>query len=72
MTETLYYCQLFLYRAILKKSFEPRHDKTCLTPYVNNKAADQPAHPCSLISTFVVLCLDNITSILSKSKVSRL
>ena len=29
-------------------------------PYVNNKGADQPAHPRSLISVFVVRCLDNI------------
>ena len=28
--------------------------------YMNNKGADQPAHPCSLISTFVVCCLDSI------------
>ena len=26
--------------------------------YVNNKGADQPAHPRSLISAFVVRCLD--------------
>ena len=25
--------------------------------YANNKGTDQPAHPCSLISTFVVHCL---------------
>ena len=30
-------------------------------PYANNKGADQPAHPCSLISTFVIRSLDNIT-----------
>ena len=41
-------------------------------PYVNNKGADQPAHPCSLISTFVVCCLDSIISIHAKSKISRL
>ena len=29
-------------------------------PYANNKGADQPAHPRSLISAFVVRCLDNI------------
>ena len=29
-------------------------------PYANNKGADQPAHPCSLISAFVVHCLDSI------------
>ena len=28
--------------------------------YVNNKGADQPAHPRSLISTFVFHCLDII------------
>ena len=29
-------------------------------PYANNKGADKPAHPCSLISAFVVRCLDSI------------
>ena len=27
--------------------------------YANNKGADQPAHQCSLISPFVVCCLDS-------------
>ena len=31
-----------------------------LMPYANNKGADQPAHLRSLISTFVVRCLDSI------------
>ena len=44
----------------------------CLNPYANNKGADQPAHPCSLISTFVVRCLDSMKCILALSKVSRL
>ena len=43
----------------------------CLMPYANNKGADQPAHPRSLISTFVVCCLDNMICILAQSKVSR-
>ena len=30
-------------------------------PYANNKGADQPAHLRSLISAFVVRCLDSIT-----------
>ena len=42
----------------------------CLMPYVNNKGADQPAHPGSLISTFVVCCLDSICT-LAVSKISR-
>ena len=33
--------------------------------YVNNKGADQPAHPCSLIRAFVVHCLDTIISLVS-------
>ena len=41
-------------------------------PYANNKGADQPAHPHSLISTFVVRCVDSIIPILAKSKISRL
>ena len=40
-------------------------------PYANNKGADQPAHPRSLISTFVVRCLDSMLCILALSKVSR-
>ena len=28
--------------------------------YVNNKHADQPAHPCSLVSTFVVHFLEYV------------
>ena len=39
-----------------------------LMPYANNKGADQPAYPRSLISTFVVCCLDSIISLVSISK----
>ena len=41
-------------------------------PYANNKGADQPAHPRSLISTFVVHILDSIIPLVSISKISRL
>ena len=50
----------------------PGHAKICLMSYANNKGADQPAHPLSLISTFVVRCLDSMMCILALSKVSRL
>ena len=43
--------------------FEPGHEKMCLMPYANNKGADQPAHPRSLINAFVVRCLDSIISL---------
>ena len=51
---------------------ELHHEKTCLMTYANNKDADQPAHPHSLISTFVFHCLDSTIPILTKSKSSRL
>ena len=47
----------------------PDHVKTCLMSYANNKGADQPAHPRSLISTFVVHCLDSMICILAIYKV---
>ena len=49
----------------------PGHAKMSLMPYANNKGADQPVHLRSLISTFVVRCLDSKICILAISKVSR-
>ena len=40
-------------------------------PYANNKGTDQHAHPHSLISTFIVCCLDSIIPNLAISKNSR-
>ena len=40
--------------------------------YANNKGADQPAHPRSLISTFVVRCLESVMSLVSVIKISSL
>ena len=51
---------------------EPGHEKTCLMSYANNKGADQPAHPRSLISAFVVCCLDSVMSLVSVTKISSL
>ena len=51
---------------------EPGHEKMCLMSYANNKGADQPAHPCSLISAFVVCYLDSIISLDSIAEISRL
>ena len=41
-------------------------------PYANNKGADQAAHPRSLISAFVVRCLDSIMPLVSISEISSL
>ena len=40
--------------------------------YANNKGADQPAHPHSLISAFIVRCLDSVISEVSVTKISSL
>ena len=51
---------------------EPRCEKTCFMPCANNTDADQPAHPRSLISTFIVHCLDSIIPLVSISEILRL
>ena len=40
--------------------------------YANNKDADQPAYLRSLISAFVVHCLDSVMSLVSVTKISSL
>ena len=40
--------------------------------YANNKGADQPVHLRSLISAFVVRCLDSVMSLVSGAKISSL
>ena len=56
------------------KSFiiEPGHEKTCLMSFANKKGADQPALPRSLISAFIVRCLDSVMSLVSVIKISSL
>ena len=39
-------------------------------PYANDTGADETAHPRSLISAFVVCCLDSIIPLVSISKIS--
>ena len=41
-------------------------------PYANKKGADQPAQPRSLISAFIIRCLDSIIPLVSISKISSL
>ena len=48
---------------------EPGHEETCLMLYANNKGVDQPAHPRSLMSVFIVRCLDSVTSLVSVTKI---
>ena len=41
-------------------------------PYANNKGANQPTHPRSLISAFVVHCLDSVIPLVSIHEISSL
>ena len=59
------------YRQHIAYTTEPGHEKICLMSYANNKGADQPAHPRSLISAFVVRCLDSIISLDSIAEISK-
>ena len=62
---------VFLSHDINTKLNEPGHEKMCLMSYANDKGTDQPAYPGSLISVFVVRCLDSI-SLDSLTEISRL
>ena len=68
LEQTLY---LLSYRGQFWRLYGPGHVKMCLMPYANNKGADQPPRPRSLISSFVVCCLASMICILAISKVSR-
>ena len=46
--------------------------KMYLMPYANNKGADQTAHSRSLISAFVIRCLDSLIFLDSIAEISRL
>ena len=46
--------------------------KSGFVPCANSKGADQPAHPRSLISTFVVRSLDSMIPVVAMYKISRL
>ena len=50
--------------------FGPRREKTCFRRFANNTCADQPAHPRSLISAFVIRFLESIIRILVKGEIS--
>ena len=50
--------------------FGPRHEKICLRRLASNKGADQPVHPRSLVSTFVIRILESTISKLTTREIS--
>ena len=61
-----------LVNSVDSNPYEPGHEKMSLMLYANNKGADQPVHPRSLISAFVIRCLDSIIPLDSIAEISRL
>ena len=51
-------------------SYGPRRKKTSLRWFSNNEGADQPAHPRSLISAFVIRLLESMISKLATREIS--
>ena len=51
-------------------TYRPRREKTCPREFANNTGADQPAHPRSLISAFVIRFLEGIICKLAAGKIS--
>ena len=51
-------------------SYGPQRKKTCLRGFANNTGADQPAHPRSLISAFVIRFLESIICKLGTGEIS--
>ena len=67
----LQYCQsIFCVWTQSRVTYGPQREKTCLWGFANNKGADQPAHPHSLISAFVIHLLKSIISRLATSEIS--
>ena len=62
-SQTFFSCKVFTANG-------PRREKTCLRGFANNTGADQPAHPRSLISAFVIRYLESILSTLATSEIS--
>ena len=50
--------------------YGPRREKTCFRGFANNTGADQPAHPRSLISAFVIRVLESTIFKLATSGIS--
>ena len=50
--------------------YGPRREKPCLQGIATNTGADQPAHPRSLISAFVISYLESIICELATGEIS--
>ena len=63
-------CLSMAHKNDVRLTYGPRREKPCLRGFANNTGADQPAHPRSLISAFVILVLESTISKLATSEIS--
>ena len=68
MQETIYHVRTNMRQSLIKS--EPRYEKACFMPYVNNTGKNLSAWGVQADEHLVVRCLDSI--ILAKFKISRL
>ena len=54
----------------VKMIIGPRREKTCLREFANNTGLDQPAHPRSLISAFVIRFYESTVYRLATDEIS--
>ena len=59
-----------LIKVYFTKTYGPRREKTCLQGFANNTGLDQPVHPRSLISAFVIRLFESIISRPATSELS--
>ena len=60
----------YLYQTGCQLPYGPRCEKTCLRGFANDKDADQPVHPRSLISVFVICFSESNIPKLATNKIS--
>ena len=59
-----------LYDAICTIIIGPQRENSCLPVFASNTGADQPAHPRSLLSAFVIRFLENTIFNLATRQIS--
>ena len=72
--DNLYRALLYVYLpcslVVLVLTYGPRSEKTCLLRFANNKYANQPVNPISLIGAFFIHLLKNIILRLATGKIN--
>ena len=69
LSPALYFFDKNIFNNYIRILIGPQHEKTCLQWLANNKGADQPVHPPSLISAFVIRLLESAIYKIARSEI---